>query len=268
MKSIVAGFGAVLLVLSFALWGVPGLSNFVQRPTMRVGNAPLSPSMIQSEYSRAIRMKREENGGKFTSEDARAQGLGDQVVRQITTRSILEQEAGKLGLVMSNDIVKKYIETNESFQNPTTGKFDGQRLAEILRSNELSEAGFEDIIRKELLRDQLVSSLMAGPPAAEAFFAPSGVVDSIRARLERLGGLDAKGPTYDALRRFLRVLFAASMLGMMSRLACPSRLESAKALLRIFGISAASACICSPTFLRCGASPCAGVWRPSAPCPA
>ncbi|MEQ1931948.1 MAG: SurA N-terminal domain-containing protein [Parvularculaceae bacterium] len=169
MKSIVAGFGAVLLVLSFALWGVPGLSNFVQRPTMRVGNAPLSPSMIQSEYSRAIRMKREENGGKFTSEDARAQGLGDQVVRQITTRSILEQEAGKLGLVMSNDIVKKYIETNESFQNPTTGKFDGQRLAEILRSNELSEAGFEDIIRKELLRDQLVSSLMAGPPAAEAF---------------------------------------------------------------------------------------------------
>ena len=49
------------------------------------------------------------------------------------------------------------------------------------------------------------------PPAAEAFFAPSGVVDSIRARLERLGGLDAKGPTYDALRRFLRQDFAPAL---------------------------------------------------------
>lgn len=169
MKNIVASFGAVLLVLSFALWGVPGLSNFVQRPTMRVGKEPLSPSLIQSEYARAMQMKRDENGGKFTVEDARAQGLGDQIVRQITTRSIIEQEAAKLGLVMPKGFVKTYVETNEGFKDPKTGKFDPQRLSQILAQNQLSVPAFEDIVRKELLRDQLVSSLMAGPPAPDTF---------------------------------------------------------------------------------------------------
>jgi len=207
MKNIVAVFGAALLVLSFALWGVPGLSDFAQRPTMKVGNEALSTSVLQSEYSRAMRMRREEREGKYTPADARAEKLGDQVVQQVTTRSILEQEARKLGLVMTDDMVGRYIETNENFKNPTTGKFDRQRLAQILQANELNELGFESLIRNQLLRDQLISSLMAGPPAPEVFARTLLLRESEARRVGYLMITDdiagpAKEPTADDLRKF------------------------------------------------------------------
>lgn len=207
MKNIVAVFGAALLVLSFALWGVPGLSDFAQRPTMKIGNEALSTSMLQSEYSRAMRMRREEREGKYTPADARAEKLGDQVVQQVTTRSILEQEARKLGLVMTDDMVRQYIETNDNFKNPTTGKFDRQRLAQILQANELNEIGFELLIRNQLLRDQLISSLMAGPPAPESFSRTLLLRESETRRVGYLIITDdmagpAKEPTADDLKKF------------------------------------------------------------------
>ncbi|NWG70286.1 MAG: SurA N-terminal domain-containing protein [Parvularculaceae bacterium] len=212
MKNIIAIFGAVLLVLSFALWGVPGLSNFAQRPTLKVGSEALSTSMLQSEYSRAMRMKREEREGKYTPDDARAEGLGEQVLQQVTTRSILEQEARKLGLVMTDDMVKEYIETNENFKNPTTGKFDPQRLAQILQANELNQTSFETLIRNQLLRDQLISSLMSGPPAPESF-ARTLLLRESEAR--RVGYLtvtaDMSGPAKEPAAEDLRKYYEANL---------------------------------------------------------
>lgn len=55
------------------------------------------------------------------------------------------------------------------------------------------------------------------PLAAEAYFAPSGVIENVRARLERLRTVDAHGPTYDALRRFLRDEFAPAFASITER---------------------------------------------------
>lgn len=48
-------------------------------------------------------------------------------------------------------------------------------------------------------------------PAAEAFFTASGVVNNVRQRLERLLAVDAEGPAYDGLRRFLRDEFLPAL---------------------------------------------------------
>lgn len=48
-------------------------------------------------------------------------------------------------------------------------------------------------------------------PAAEAFFTVDGVLGNIRQRLARLESLQAQGPAYDALRRFLREQFAPAL---------------------------------------------------------
>jgi hypothetical protein len=47
--------------------------------------------------------------------------------------------------------------------------------------------------------------------AAEAFFNAAGVVANVQQRLARLRALDAQGPGYDALRRFLREQFAPAL---------------------------------------------------------
>ena len=47
--------------------------------------------------------------------------------------------------------------------------------------------------------------------AAEAFFTAEGVVDNVRQRLGRLAALQAQGPSYDALRRFLKDAFEPAL---------------------------------------------------------
>lgn len=47
--------------------------------------------------------------------------------------------------------------------------------------------------------------------AAEAFFSADGVVANVQQRLARLEALEAQGPAYDALRRFLRGQFAPAL---------------------------------------------------------
>lgn len=54
-------------------------------------------------------------------------------------------------------------------------------------------------------------------PAAEAFFTASGVVNNVRQRLERLLAIDAEGPAYDVLRRFLRDEFSPAFQSFSER---------------------------------------------------
>lgn len=66
-------------------------------------------------------------------------------------------------------------------------------------------------------------------PAAEAFFTADGVVANVQQRLARLEALDAQGPGYDALRRFLREQFAPALRswGARARAGAGGELEAA-----------------------------------------
>lgn len=207
LKSAGAWLFVALLVPAFALWGVPELRDFVQRPLMTVGDVEISNAALQREYSRAFERRREEAGGRFTPEEARAQRLGDQVADQIAVRTLLEIEAEKLGLVMPDSIVSEFLTKNEAFQNPSTGKFDQIVLDNILRSNNLSVPEFERILKKDLLRSQLTASLAAGAPAPAEFAEGLLLRETELRRInylmitEELAG-PAKSPTEEELRAF------------------------------------------------------------------
>lgn len=207
LKSAGAWLFVALLVPAFALWGVPELRDIVQRPLMKVGDVEISTATLQREYARVFERRREEAGGKFTPEDARAQRLGDQVAEQIATRTLLEIEAEKLGLAMPDSLVSEFLTTNEAFQNPSTGKFDQLALDNILRSNNLSVPEFESILKQDLLRTQLVASLSAGSPA------PAELAEGLLMReteIRRVGYLtitedmagSANAPTEEDLKAF------------------------------------------------------------------
>lgn len=207
LKSAGAWLGVALLVPAFALWGVPELRDFVQRPLLKVGKTDISTAQLQSEYTRAFERRREEAGGKFTPEEARAQKLGDQVVDGIATRTLLEIEAEKLGLVMPDSLVANYLKTNDAFKNPATGKFDETVLQNILRTNNLSVPEFERLIKKDLLRGQLVAGISAGGSA------PAELSEGLllrEAEIRRVGYLTitedmagpAKSPTADELKAY------------------------------------------------------------------
>lgn len=172
LKGVVAWFVIVLLVLAFALWGVPELRNFAQGSPLRVGKVDFSSQAILNEFNRQMTARRNETGGAFTREDAIAAGLPDAVISTLASRSVLEQEARKLGLVMPRAIVRDYLHTDERFQNPATGRFDQFALESILSANGFTPSQFEDALKRDLLRTELIQSVAAGGlaprPMAEA----------------------------------------------------------------------------------------------------
>lgn len=168
LKKIGAWFIIALLILAFALWGVPELQTFTQRAPLTVGNASFSTQAVQAEYNRQITARRNETGS-FDRDDAMAEGLGDQVVSSLVTRTLIEQEAERMGLVVPRALVRDYLQNAEEFQNPATGKFDEFVLQSILSNNQLSVRQFENIIRQQLLAEQLVGSIVMGPAAPRPF---------------------------------------------------------------------------------------------------
>ncbi len=207
LKGVVAWFVIILLVLAFALFGVPELRSFTQGAAIRVGDQSVSTNRVLSEFNRALINQRDQTEGAFTREDAIATGLPNQIVNSLATRSLVQQEAEKLGLAMPRDLVRELLSQNEQFQNPRTGKFDLEVLSGILRRYNLSVRDFEQEMRETFLRQQFLSSI-GGGGFAPATFADALLLREIEERkityltmTEEMAGVPGE-PTPESLREF------------------------------------------------------------------
>ncbi len=176
LKGVVAWFVIVLLILAFALFGVPELRSFTQKAAIRVGNEGVEAQVVLNEFNRVVRNRQIESQGAFSRADAIAAGLPNQLVSGLATRSMLEQEAEQMGLAMPRSLVQQLLAEDKRFQNPSTGVFDQDVLGRILQEYNMTAREFEDQIREELLRNQLIQSLQGGG------FAPDAIVDSLLLR--------------------------------------------------------------------------------------
>ena len=207
LKGVGAWFIIALLVLAFALWGVPELRDFTQQTPLRVGDAGFSQRSILAEFNRQIANRRAQREGGYTREQAIAEGVPDLVINSIANRSILEQEAEKMGLVMPRALVKDYLQTDERFQNPATGRFDQFALQNILQANNLSVREFEELLKDDMLRSQLVDAVTIGGLAPKSLASALTLREVERRKIgyltitEDMAGTPAE-PTPDALQTY------------------------------------------------------------------
>ena len=208
LKGVVAWFIIVLLILAFALWGVPELRSFTRGAAIRVGDEGVPAQAVLNEFNRTmVNQRAQAEDGSFTREDALAAGLPDQIINSLATRSVVEQEARKMGLAMPRSLVREFLSADERFQNPNSGKFDTQVLSAILQNYQYTLREFEAEMRNTFLREQLVNSLDGGG------YAPEGFVDALLLReiekrdvsyltmTEDMAGIPEE-PTPDKLRTF------------------------------------------------------------------
>ncbi|MEM8770956.1 MAG: SurA N-terminal domain-containing protein [Pseudomonadota bacterium] len=168
LKGAVAWFFVVLLILAFSLFGVPQLQQFAGNSAITVGSKRFSPQYVQNEFNRVVQIQRIESGGQFTREDALASGLPQQIIDSIATTAAIDQFAEKMKLVTPRPVVRDYLQTNENFQNPATGKFDRMVLESALQRFNMTPEAFEERISEDLQRQQLVESLATNAAAPKA----------------------------------------------------------------------------------------------------
>lgn len=168
LKGAVAWFVIVLLILAFALWGVPSLQEFTRSDAVKVGDQGFSAQYVQNEFNRAVQIRRLESDGAFTREDALASGFQNDVIASITATAALDQYADRIGLATPREAVRDYLQSSDNFKNPATGEFDRMTLLRILQNYNMSVSEFEGRIADELQRQRFVDSLVTQAPAPRA----------------------------------------------------------------------------------------------------
>ncbi|RZO68553.1 MAG: hypothetical protein EVA70_01585 [Parvularculaceae bacterium] len=205
-KTIVFVVGG-LIILSFAITGVPGPQNIAQRSALKVGDKVYSANELQREFNREVQNRRLQSDTAYTQADAIREGVPLLVLANLRTRATLEQASTSLGLTIPRSVVRDFLNSDERFQNPSSGKFDYQTLNAIVQQYNISVQQFEELMRVDLLRSQLVSSLTGAAPAPTAFADPFSLreieerqISYVVVTPENAG--DGKEPTEEDLRAF------------------------------------------------------------------
>lgn len=146
----------LLLVFTFILWGVndvyrnSGNSNNV----LTVNDASYSVQQFAKIYKQKVEELRQMYGYNISEEDL--QNYKDIVLRDLVNRTLLVEEAQKLGLAVSDDMVKYQIASQPAFKGKD-GKFDKDKFDAILQNAGLSEAMLLKNIKDEMALSTLVS---------------------------------------------------------------------------------------------------------------
>ena len=113
-----------LIIVSFVIWGVGDmLRGFSPSTVASVGGAKISAQDYRVAYDRAIQQYQRRLKRPFTNEEARQVGLDRSVLQQLLSEAAVDDEAGKLGLGISDEALREVITSNPSFRDKS-GAFD------------------------------------------------------------------------------------------------------------------------------------------------
>ena len=156
----------ILLVLSFAIWGIEDVvRNFGRdNAVARVGGQPIELAEAQNAARREGQRIQRELGPRFEPNEAFRNAVARQAVENLIAGRAQTLEARRMGVGASVDAVRAYTFGIPSFQGPD-GRFSPLILNQFLRQNDLSEADFTRLVVSDLERQQLVGAVRAGARA-------------------------------------------------------------------------------------------------------
>ncbi|BCX18148.1 MAG: hypothetical protein KatS3mg117_1830 [Geminicoccaceae bacterium] len=163
---VVKGF-LVLLIVSFAIWGIgdvlrtPGPSDEVAR----VGGEPIPSDEVVRDTERNFRRLREQFGDTVERSPAVMENLFRQALAQAIARRLLDLHARELGLAVDPGTLARLVREDPTFEGPNG--FDRQRFDFVLRELGLSEAGYLEQLRGDVLRSRLVEAVTGAVAAPE-----------------------------------------------------------------------------------------------------
>ncbi|WP_159104344.1 SurA N-terminal domain-containing protein [Sneathiella glossodoripedis] len=157
----------LLLVASFALWGIGGdmLGSSAGSGVIEVGEQSVTLGEFQREYRNRLNQVSNYLNRQITVEEARNYGVTQSTIMSIQTRLLEKERVRELGLGISDVSVLKELKNSPNFRN-AAGQFDRLRFETLLRQNGYSEREYLDILADELKRQQLMVSLQY--PAGDA----------------------------------------------------------------------------------------------------
>ncbi len=155
-----------LLIVSFGFWGIYTRSPYYQSKSpdtaiATVGGDTIRVQDLQEVLQPAVEQLSNQLGTTIDRQQMKQLGIVDTLLGQLVDRSLLDQEAQRLGLEVSDTVVRDAIAGNPMFRDPD-GRFDRDRFNQILAANHLSEDQFVAKMRDQIPRSDLLIAITTG----------------------------------------------------------------------------------------------------------
>ena len=161
----------VLLILTFGIWGIGDI--FRNRPTdsdtviATVGDQSIRADEMQTAMRRELDRLSARFGAPIDLQQAKKLGIVDSVVGELIDRSLLDQEAARRRLELSDEVIRSAISDNPSFKG-SDGRFDRALFDAALAQNHLSEDQFVAMMRRDIPASDLNQAVTLGAAAPQS----------------------------------------------------------------------------------------------------
>ena len=157
-----------LLIIAFGFWGIADIfRGFGANRLARVGSAEITVEAYRNAYQNELLNLQQKEHRAISADEAHEMGLDREVLGRLISDTVLDQEARRLGLAMSDHDLAERIMLDDMFKG-ANGRFDRLLFEERLRDNGVSEGQFDAGQRATYLRQELVSALDSNLTAPKA----------------------------------------------------------------------------------------------------
>ncbi|MEQ8490370.1 MAG: peptidyl-prolyl cis-trans isomerase [Marinovum algicola] len=162
-KGWLAGILFALLIASFALWGIGDIFRAPSATTtaIYVGDEEISSGHVFEAFERNLERFNQQVGTPLAREEALQMGLLDRTIDEVVSRSLLEQEARNIGLVVGDDLVRDEIFKEPGFRDEY-GNFSRETFQQIISFQGFSEEAYIATTRRAFARRLFASSVGGG----------------------------------------------------------------------------------------------------------
>lgn len=160
----------LLLVISFGVWGVSGnILGGAGNTVVEVGNTKVTTNDYLLAYERQRYALSQQFGRLLNRNEARAFGLDNNVLSQLVSSAVLDENASQMGLGLSSQNLASLIGQDTAFQD-TSGNFNRDLLRQALQQIRMSEKDYVLSRQNVAVRNQLIEGLLANAAAPQAYF--------------------------------------------------------------------------------------------------
>lgn len=160
----------LLLVVSFAVWGISGqlVNGFGSGAVVTAGGTTVSPMDFRLAYDRQVNVLSQQLGQRITREQATAMGIDEQVLAQLVAGAVLDEQARNLGLGLSKDRLAALTREDPAFAG-VDGRFDRQVFDYVLRQVGMTPDDYLRNRQQVAVRQQIVEAVSDGIATPDTF---------------------------------------------------------------------------------------------------
>ncbi|MHA1159123.1 MAG: SurA N-terminal domain-containing protein, partial [Alphaproteobacteria bacterium] len=159
----------VLLVLSFAVWGIADIfTGFGASAVATVGKSEVTLLDYQRRYGESVQILQRRLGTALTQQQAAQFGIPGQVLSILVSEATLDNEGQEMGLGLSSETLSRLITSDPQLMGPS-GVYSEGYLRQLVGQRGYNLDDFVVSRRQQYVRNQITDAFAGGLAVPETY---------------------------------------------------------------------------------------------------